>query len=416
VENLSVREIQELLDAASIDYRDCIEKKELVQRLESHKDNLPRHLKRHLSKALRHYDSNGDFQVPPPHPPSELYNQRGLLPEEQNTVSMFKRCAPSVVNITSMASARLSPFAMDETQVPAGTGSGVVWDADGHIVTNFHVIQKASTCAITFSNNVTREARVVGTEPDKDLAVLRLANRSQDTLSPRLVARTQDKLTPIMVGSSQMLEVGQSVFAIGNPFGLDQTLTSGLVSGLGRQVKGVTGRVIRDVVQTDAAINPGNSGGPLLDSQGRLIGINTMIYSPSGASVGVGFAIPSDTVRRVVNQIVRHGRVIRPSLGLMIFDDRVSRQLGLRGVLIQSVLPGSGSDDAGLLGTRKHPSTGELILGDEIEAVGGQIVCTKEDLIAAIEVFNVGDLVLLGIRRANKSLDINVRLKHAAAE
>mmetsp|Transcript_41537 Transcript_41537/g.98443 ORF Transcript_41537/g.98443 Transcript_41537/m.98443 type:complete len:142 (-) Transcript_41537:422-847(-) len=141
-----------------------------------------------------------------------------------------------------------------------------------------------------------------------------------------------------------------------------------------------------------------------------------MIYSPSGASVGVGFAIPSDTVRRVVNQIVRHGRVIRPSLGLMIFDDRVSRQLGLRGVLIQSVLPGSGSDDAGLLGTRKHPSTGELILGDEIEAVGGQIVCTKEDLIAAIEVFNVGDLVLLGIRRANKSLDINVRLKHAAAE
>mmetsp|Transcript_2593 Transcript_2593/g.7351 ORF Transcript_2593/g.7351 Transcript_2593/m.7351 type:complete len:216 (-) Transcript_2593:8-655(-) len=212
------------------------------------------------------------------------------------------------------------------------------------------------------------------------------------------------------------VQVGQSVFAIGNPFGLDQTLTAGLVSGLGRQVKGVTGNTIRDVVQTDAAINPGNSGGPLLDSQGRLIGVNTMIYSPSGAFAGVGFAIPSDTVRRVVNQLIRHGRVIRPSLGLLVFEDHIPRQLGLEGVLIQAVLPGSGAADTDLQGMTKDPVTGQPILGDEIVAVGGVKISSKEDLIAAIETFSVGDLATLGVRRQGVVKDVHIRLKHSAAE
>lgn len=396
---LTVREIKELLDACNIDYRDCLEKRELVKRLEEHRSVLPLHIKNHLSSVIQQRGNDVRDAVISP-----TLGRSALSPDEQNTISLFKRCAPSVVNITSMQNALVDRFSMDITQVPAGTGSGFVWDTEGHIVTNFHVIQRASSCLATFSNNVTCEAKVVGLEPEKDLAVLKI-------LSPKNI-----ELSPISVGSSQLMEVGQSVFAIGNPFGLDQTLTSGLVSGLGRQVKGITGRPIRDVIQTDAAINPGNSGGPLLDSSGRLIGVNTMIYSPSGASAGIGFAIPSDTVRRVVNQIIRHGRVIRPSLGIVIFNERVSRQMGRDGLLVMSVMPGSGASDAKLIGTSKHPVTGEIILGDEIVAVGGQKVHTQEDLLAAIEIFSVGDMAPLGIVRNGRPIDVIVRLKQTAAE
>mmetsp|Transcript_38885 Transcript_38885/g.98448 ORF Transcript_38885/g.98448 Transcript_38885/m.98448 type:complete len:554 (-) Transcript_38885:368-2029(-) len=374
--SLTVREIKELLDACNIDYRDCLEKRELVKRLEEHRKILPLHIKNHLASVMQRRGSD----APEPVFDSTM-GRSALLQQEQNTISLFKRCAPSVVNITSMQNARLDRFSLDITQVPAGTGSGFVWDREGHIVTNFHVIQKASACSVTFSDNSTCQAKVVGLEPDKDLAVLRI-------IPPKDLS-----LSPVTVGSSQMLEVGQSVYAIGNPFGLDQTLTSGLVSGLGRQVQGVSGRPIRDVIQTDAAINPGNSGGPLLDSNGRLIGVNTMIYSTSGASAGIGFAVPSDTVRRVVNQLIRHGRVIRPSLGITILSEHVSQRSGRSGLLVMSVIPGTGAADAKLVGISKHPATGEIILGDEIVAVGGQKIHTYEDLLAAIEIFSVGDLV-----------------------
>ena len=205
------------------------------------------------------------------------------------------------------------------TDVPQGTGSGFLWDRQGHVVTNYHVLQDSDSSVVTLSDQTNWKATVVGAEPDKDLAVLR-------------IAAPAGKLTPILVGTSKGLQVGQKVFAIGNPFGLDETLTTGIVSALGRTIASLTpGRKIQDVIQTDAAINPGNSGGPLLDSAGRLIGVNTQIASPSGASAGIGFAVPVDTVNAVVPELIAHGRIVRPRLGITPVNERVARQLGVNG-------------------------------------------------------------------------------------
>ncbi len=244
--------------------------------------------------------------------------------------------SPSVVYLTSLALKR-DIFSLNLFEIPHGAGSGFVWDQDGHIITNFHVIQEASGARVTLADHSVWDAQLVGTAPDQDLAVL-------------YINAPKHQLKPIAIGTSGDLQVGQKVFAIGNPFGLDQTLTTGIISALGREINAVTGRTISGVIQTDAAINPGNSGGPLLDSAGRLIGVNTAIYSPSGVSTGIGFAVPVDTVNRVVPQLIRHGRIIRPGLGVRIADDATARRFGLQGVLIIQVEKGSAAETAGLRG------------------------------------------------------------------
>ena len=243
-----------------------------------------------------------DFGVYDPDAVPRAITPRGeLAQDEQATIDLFRNASPSVVYITPVALLR-DRFSLNVFEIPRGTGSGFVWDDEGHVITNFHVIEGANTAKVTLADQTTWDARLAGTDPNKDLAILRIN-------APR------DSLRPIEIGTSTGLQVGQKVFAIGNPFGLDQTLTTGVISALGREITVGTGRRIRGVIQTDAAINPGNSGGPLLDSAGRLIGVNTAIYSPSGSSAGIGFAVPVDTVNRIVSQLLRRGRAVRPATG-----------------------------------------------------------------------------------------------------
>ncbi len=317
-----------------------------------------------------------------------------LAADEKATIELFERCSPSVVYITSLARRPVSFFEM--TEVPQGSGSGFVWDRQGHIVTNFHVIQDASSLVVTLADQSDWKATVVGVEPDKDLAVLR-------------IGAPEAKLPPILVGTSRDLKVGQKVFAIGNPFGLDETLTTGIVSALGRTIESVTGRKIQGVVQTDAAINPGNSGGPLLDSAGRLIGVNTQIASPSGASAGIGFAVPADTVNEVVPQLIAHGRVIRPRLGITPAQEGVVRRLGLTGVLVLEVQEGTGAAKAGLRGTRRERD-GSIALGDVVVGVAGKRVASYDDLVSALEKQKIGDTVPVRVLRDGREITVDVTL------
>src|SRR5262247_4675204 len=243
-----------------------------------------------------------------------------LAPGEKSTITLFRQAAPSVLHITAISVQR-DLFTLNLYQIPEGTGSGFVWDHSGNIITNFHVIQNADVAQVTLGDQTTWKARRVGVAPDKDIAVLR-------------IDAPTNRLQPIPIGTSKDLQVGQSVFAIGNPFGLDQSLTTGVISALGREIESVTRRPIQGVIQTDAAINPGNSGGPLLDSAGRMIGMNTAIYSPSGASSGIGFAIPVDIVNRVVPELIRFGRVTRPGIGVQLVDDQLAQELGAPGPIV----------------------------------------------------------------------------------
>jgi S1-C subfamily serine protease len=258
-----------------------------------------------------------------------------LAADELAHVELFRKASPSVVHITSLGVQR-DLFSMNVQQVPRGTGTGFVWDGQGHIVTNFHVIQGANGARVTLADQSSFDAQLVGAFPDRDLAVLRIE-------APR------EKLPPIVVGTSRDLLVGQRVYAIGNPFGLDQTLTTGIVSALNREIESFNSRTIRGVIQTDAAINPGNSGGPLLDSAGRLIGVNTQIASPSGASAGIGFAIPVDEVNRIVPRLIKDGRFVRPALGVSAGSANLQRALGLpKGVVVVQVTPGGPAARAGV--------------------------------------------------------------------
>ena len=318
-----------------------------------------------------------------------------LAGDEQNTIDIFRNAAPSVVYITSIA-VRRNLFSLNVYEIPQGTGSGFIWDRQGRIVTNFHVISDASRLEVTLADHSTWKASLVGAAPDRDLAVLQ-------------ITAPAGKLQPITVGESKNLLVGQKVFAIGNPFGLDQTLTTGVVSALGREITAVTGRTIHDVIQTDAAINPGNSGGPLLDSAGRLIGVNTAIYSPSGASSGIGFAVPVGEVNRVVPQIISKGKVLRPGLGVTLANRSLTGELGLEGVLVLKVLPGTSAEQAGLRGTTQVGDG--LVLGDIILAVNGCKVTDYDSLRDEVERYQVGETVALTLLRDDATAEVNVRLE-----
>ena len=369
--NLSVGELKKLLSDRGVDFRDCLEKADLVQRLK---------------------ESSGRRA---PAVPSQL------LDSEQRVVSTFQRVSPSVAFITTSQLAVESPLNFKAMEVPAGSGTGFVWDEAGHVVTNYHVIAGRGGGApprvkVRLQGYAEAfDAVVKGVEPDKDIAVLKIESGSLPA--------------PVAVGTSSDLAVGQTVLAIGNPFGLDYTLTTGVVSALGRDVDGAGGRPIKGCIQTDAAINPGNSGGPLLDSSGRLIGVNTAIYAPGAAAgaagnVGIGFAIPVDTVRRVVNELIRYGAVVRPTLGINVADDQTTRglfaqlRLPLEGVLVMSVAPRSPAAVAGLQPTARD-SRGQLMLGDLVTEVGGAPVRQVEDLLSAIEERRVGEEVPLKVLR-----------------
>jgi S1-C subfamily serine protease len=321
-----------------------------------------------------------------------------LLPDEQNTIAVFQEVAPSVVFITSKA-IRQGFFFTETYEVPAGSGSGFIWDDRGHIVTNFHVVENASALTVTLSDHSSSEAEIVGVEPSKDIAVLRINVPS-------------NKLRPVKAGSSASLQVGQKVVAIGNPFGLDQTLTTGVVSALGREIKANNGRTIQDVIQTDAAINPGNSGGPLLDSRGQLIGINTAIISPSGSSAGIGFAVPVNTVNRVVPELIRYGKVIRPGLGVQIMNNNEywTRRLGIQGVIIASVQDGSAASKAGLRGLQTN-RRGESLLGDVIIGINDKKVRSFGELGDVLEQYKIGDVVTVRILRDGEEKSVRVQLQ-----
>ncbi len=319
-----------------------------------------------------------------------------LLEYERNTISVFEKSASSVVFITNKA-IRRSFFSLNAMEIPQGTGSGFIWDDKGHIVTNYHVIQGANILTVTLEDRSTHKAEVVGVEPSKDLAVLKIDVGAK-------------KLPGLPVGSSDKLKVGQKVLAIGNPFGLDQTLTVGTLSALGREINAINNRTIHNVIQTDAAINPGNSGGPLLDSYGRLIGVNTAIFSPNGANAGIGFAVPVDTVKRIVPQLIKYGKVIRPGMGVSLVDDSIARRFNIVGVMIGRVNPESSAEAAGLRGVAKDRH-GNLILGDVIIGVKGIKIRNYDELAYALEQCKVGETVEVEVYRGGKKLKLKVKLQ-----
>ena len=322
---------------------------------------------------------------------------RGDLGEDEKaTIKLFEETSPSVVFITTI-NLRRDFFSTNIYKMPAGTGSGFIWDSDGHIVTNYHVIKGADEAQITLWDQSTWDAKLVGVEPDKDLAVLK-------------IKAPDDRLKPIKIGESKNLLVGQKAFAIGNPFGFDQTLTTGVISALGREIESVTRRPITGVIQTNAAINPGNSGGPLLDSAYRLIGINTAIYSPTGSYAGIGFAVPVDTINRIVPQLIEYGKVIKPGLGINIAPDSfVSTRLNTTGVLILNVIEGGGAEKAGLKATTQS-ANGKISLGDIIKKVEGKNVEDSSDLFRILDDKVVGDTVNVAVDRDGKDLNFEVTL------
>jgi S1-C subfamily serine protease len=322
-----------------------------------------------------------------------------LDPEERHTIALFKQASPSVAYITTQIE-QIDFWTRSVEQIPAGTGSGFVWDDRGHVVTNYHVVQGNRVSAkVTLGRNE-YPAEVIGYARDQDLAVLQIQ-------APR------EKLVPLKVGTSERLQVGQKVYAIGNPFGLDYSLTNGIVSALGRTIQGVGGATIFDVIQTDAAINPGNSGGPLLDSAGRLIGVNTAIYSPSGASAGIGFAVPVDTVNRIVPELITHGKVVRPVLGITMLDDslnaQITQSLGTEGALIREVFRGTGAAAAGLVGVRRR--AGGVAAGDVIQEIDGKSVKSASDLLGRLGSYKPGDVVTLTVWRDDKARKVQVKLQ-----
>ena len=320
-----------------------------------------------------------------------------LAASEQSTIALFENARDSVVFI-STAGRVVDPWTRTAYDTPRGSGSGFVWDTLGHVVTNHHVVQGASQAVVRLADGRAFQAALVGSDPANDLAVLR-------------IGVGVDRPPPLPIGTSADLRVGQSVFAIGNPFGLDWTLTTGIVSALERELRGERDRPIRGLIQTDAAINPGNSGGPLLDSAGRLIGVNTAIYSPSGASAGIGFAVPVDAVNRVVPQLIARGRYTPPSLGITTDRrvDAIAQRQGIDGVLVLGIQPNSAAERAGLRPARITPD-GRLIPGDAIVGLDAVAIDDVDDLLAALDGQRAGDTVRLVILRGGDRLPVDVTL------
>jgi S1-C subfamily serine protease len=333
---------------------------------------------------------------PPTAAPPPITPRADLTQLEKTTVDLFAQRSRSVVHITTVK-LETDIFRLNALAVPQGMGSGFVWDTEGHIVTNYHVIREASGARVTLADQSVWQADLVGKSPRNDIAVLR-------------IRAPKDVLSPIAVGSSQDLAVGQQVYAIGSPFGLDATLSTGIISGLGREIEGLTGLPIHGAIQTDAAINPGNSGGPLLDSSGRLIGMNTSILSPSGASAGVGFAVPIQIIARAVPELIKYGREVRPTIGAQYAADAITRRFGLRGALILETAKDSPAEKAGLRPTRQEIATGRIVLGDCIIAIDGKPIQTDTDLFLALEQYKAGDKVKLTVFRNDASVDIEVEL------
>lgn len=318
--------------------------------------------------------------------------------DEENNIEIYRTLSPGVVNIHSTSYAR-DYFGFVEPQ--EGSGSGSILDQEGNILTNYHVVETAQKLSVSFGGQKNYAATVVGGDPDTDLAVI------------RLVEKPREPLTVIPLGDSDKLVVGQKVLAIGNPFGLDRTLTTGVISGLQRPIRARNNRQIEGAIQTDASINPGNSGGPLLDSHGRMIGINSQILSPSGASAGVGFAVPVNIAKRVVPQLVKNGVVSRPKLGITTRDvEAIKNQVDLpvsEGVLIWQVAPGGGAASAGLRGLTQTEN-GDVELGDIIVGLGGEKVSNADDLYKLLDKHHVGETVPVEIVRYGKRMTVPVRL------
>ena len=317
--------------------------------------------------------------------------------DEENNIEIFKLASPSVVNITNSRFVR-SNYSLNPQEVPQGSGTGIIWSDEGYIVTNYHVVQEANRVEVTLQDGSTYFASAVGLEPSKDLAVIK-------------IDAPKDKLIPVNLGDSSLLEVGRKVIAIGNPFGLDTTMTVGVVSALGREIDSVTRRKIRDVIQTDAAINPGNSGGPLLNSLGQWVGVNTAIYSPSGGSSGIGFAIPVNTVKSIVPELIAYGKVQTPILDIApIPQADYYRQLwGINGVIVLDVFEDSIPAQLGMRGLTRNRRG--IVLGDVIVEVDGMQIRNEDDLVEVMELHKAGDVVTVVTRRDDQPFEYEIELQ-----
>ena len=349
-----------------------------------------------LALALRPWVS--DLLIRGQAEPRAVLARGDFAADERTVIEIFERVSPSVVYITTSGQV-LDLLTRNVMEVPQGTGTGFLWDDRGHVVTNYHVIEDVQAAYVRTASGRTFEAALVGVSPEHDIAVLRVG--SQGAASP-----------PVPIGTSGDLRVGQKVLAIGNPFGLDYTLTTGVISALDRTIRSDEGRTVEHLIQTDAAINPGNSGGPLIDSAGRMIGMNTAILSATGHSAGIGFAVPVDTINRVVPLLIAHGRYLRPSLGIL-GDDTVGGRLlaetGIEGVLVLRVERGSAAARAGLRGAEISPR-GELVSGDVIQAVDGARVTGIEELIEVLDRYRPGDAVTLSVLRDGRAVELQAVL------
>lgn len=336
--------------------------------------------------------------VPKTETPTSVKREMGeLLESEKRVINVYHSVVDSVVNVSNI---RISDnYFYGKVEVPQGSGSGFVWDEDGHIVTNFHVVQGGDDFVITFHDDKKQyKAKVVGVAPKKDIAVLKLQDKPK-------------KLKPVATGSSKDLLVGQSALALGNPFGLDHSISRGIISALGRKIQGIGGVKIHDMIQTDAAINQGNSGGPLLNSKGEVIGVNTMIYSTTGSSSGLGFAVPVDTVKRFVPQLIAHGKVIRPGLGIGILEDAVAeRYVGGKGAAISFMDPDGPAAKAGLKGMMRD-NFGRIYIGDVITKIGDKDVSNLDDIYHALDQHKIGETVEVEFLRNGKKKTADVTLK-----
>ncbi|QDT65941.1 S1C family serine protease [Calycomorphotria hydatis] len=354
-------------------------------------------------------DTNGPLHNPDAQP-RPIVARGDLAQDETSTIELFRTVSPSVVFITRI-DVRRDMLNLNLMEIPSGTGTGFIWDGDGHVVTNFHVIgdivnqriDLAEAAVVTLEDGSEWRAKLVGYALNKDLAVLK-------------IDAPPEKLIPIQVGRSDNLLVGQKVFAIGNPFGLDQTLTTGVISGLGREIKAKTGRPIQGVIQTDAAINPGNSGGPLLDSAGLLIGVNTAIFSPTRIYAGIGFAVPVDTVNRIVPQLIRTGRVTRAGLGVELLADNIFAELRRRGLLeaqngamIRTTRPEGSAEKAGLRGITENEE--KIVWGDIIFAIDGIPITQIDDIFRALDQRDVGETVEVQFLRDDEEMQATVELQ-----